>query len=94
MGYTRYVTLTGGVRLTPNPKVTLKGVLDKAIIRVFGPKIHRAITACHMRKELEEGNRVTECVSMILIGSSNKRAIINLSLSLKGGAQIRNKLYT
>ena len=95
VGRTRYITLPGGVRLTPNPEVTLRGVLDEAIIRVFGPEIHGAITACRMReKELEEGSRVTECVSMILTGSPDKGAIINLSLGLKGGAQIRKKLYT
>ncbi|KAH8772340.1 hypothetical protein BGZ57DRAFT_764040, partial [Hyaloscypha finlandica] len=95
VGHARYVTLTGGVRLTPNPEVTLKGVLDEAIILVFGPEVHGAITACGMRrKELEEGSRVTECVSMILTGSPDEGAIINLSLGLKGGAQIRNKLYT
>lgn len=95
VGHARYITLTGGAGLTPNPQITLKGVLDEAIIRVFGPEIRGAITACRMRKkELEEGNRVTECVSMILTGCPDKGAIINLSFGLKGGAQIRNKLYT
>jgi len=45
-------------------------------------------------KELEEGNRVTECVSMILTNSPSDAAIINLSLGLEGGVQIQNKLYT
>jgi len=95
VGHARYVILPGGVRLTPNPEVTLKGVLDEAIIHVFGSEIHGAITACRMRKkELEEGSPVTECVSMILTGSPDEGAIINLSLGLKGGAQIRKKLYT
>ncbi len=46
------------------------------------------------KKELEEGNRVIECVLMILTSSSSDRAIISLSLGVKGGVQIRNKLYT
>jgi hypothetical protein len=95
VGHTRYVILAGGVMLTPNPEVTLKGVLDEAIIDVFGSEIHGAITACRMRKkELEEGNLVTSCVSLILTGSPDEGAIINLCLGLKGGAQIREKLYT
>jgi len=94
-GEVRYVSLKEGVRLTPNPEITLKGVLDEAIIDVFGSEIHRAITACRMRrKELEEGNRVTECVSMILTSSSDEGAIINLSLGVEEGTQIREKLYT
>ncbi|KAG4417676.1 hypothetical protein IFR04_009179 [Cadophora malorum] len=94
-GEVRFVSLEGGVRLTPNPEITLKGVLDEAIIDVFGSEIHRAITACRMRrKELEEGNRVTECVSMILTSRSDEGAIINLSLGVEEGTQIREKLYT
>jgi hypothetical protein len=46
------------------------------------------------KKELEEGNCVTKCVLMILISSPSKGAIINLSLGLKRGVQIQNKLYT
>ncbi|KAF8846903.1 hypothetical protein BDZ45DRAFT_666419 [Acephala macrosclerotiorum] len=95
MGEVRHVVLNGGVRLTPNPEITLKGVLDEAIIRVFGPEIHRAITASRMRKkELEKGNHVTECVSMILTSSSGEGAIINLSLDMIGGARVQNKIYT
>jgi hypothetical protein len=95
VGQVQYISLKEGVRLTPNPEITLKGVLDKAIINVFGFKIHRAIrTCCIRKKELEEGNRVIECVLMILISSLSKGAIISLSLSLEGGVQIQNKLYT
>jgi hypothetical protein len=94
-GQVWYVSLKEGVRLTPNPEITLKGVLDEAIIDVFGSEIHRAIRTCRMReKELEEGNRVTECVSMILTSSPSEGAIISLSLGLEGGVQIQNKLYT
>lgn len=95
VGEVRHAVLNERVRLTPNPEITLKGVLDEAIIRVFGPEIHRAITASRMRKkELEEGNYVTECVSMILTSSSGEGAIINLSLDMIGGARIQNKIYT
>jgi hypothetical protein len=86
VGQVRYVVLKEGVRLIPSSEIALKGVLDKAIIRVFGPEIHGAITASRMRKkELEEGNHATEYVSMILTSSSSEGAIINLSLDLKAG---------
>lgn len=95
VGQVRYVGLKDGVRLTPNPEITLKGVMDEAIIDVFGSEIHGAITTCRMReKEVEEGNNVTECVSMILTSKPSDGAIINLSLGLKCGFQIQNKLYT
>ena len=73
----------------PNPKITLKGALDKAIISIFSPKIHRVIIASYIyKRELEEGNYITKYVLIILISSSNKGAIINLSIGLEGGAQI------
>jgi len=88
-GQVRYVSLKEGVRLTPNPEITLKGVLDKAIIDVFGSEIYGAITACCMRKkELGEGNSATECISMILTSNLSEGAIINLSLGLEEGIQI------
>jgi hypothetical protein len=86
VGHVWYVTLIGGVRLTPNPEITLKGVSVEAIICVFDPEIHEAITASRMRKkELKEGNDLIEGVLMILTGSSDEGAIINLSLGVKGG---------
>ena len=63
-------------------KATLKGVLDKAIIKVFSLKIYNIITENLIcKRELEEGKLIIECVLIILI---KNRAIINLSLSLKG----------
>lgn len=94
-GQVRYVVLNEGAKLLPSPEMTLKGALDEAIVRTLGPEIHGAIQASRMRrKELEEGNNVTECVSMMLTSRPNEGAIINLSLGLKGGAQIQKKLYT
>jgi hypothetical protein len=97
MGF-RHLILGKGVRLTSNtsnPEITLKGVRDEAIIHVFGPEIYRAITASRMRKrELEEErNCATECVSMIFTSKSGEGAYINLCLDLKGGLEIRDKLY-
>jgi len=88
-----HVVLKEGITLIiPHSEATLKGVLDEAIIKVFGPEIHDAITESPIRRrELEEKKGVTECFSMIL---TKNGAIINLSLGLKGGLQIQNKLYT
>jgi len=70
----------------PNPKVTLKGVLDKAVINIFGFKIYNVITTCSLcKRELEEGSLITNYVLIILTSSLNKGAIINLSLSLEKG---------
>lgn len=78
----------------PNPEVILKGILDKAIILIFSPEVYRAITIYSIyKKELEKGSHITEYILIILIDSPNKGAIIKLFLSLKGGIQIRNKLY-
>jgi hypothetical protein len=95
MGHIRSIILPGGVRLTLFPEVKLSGVKDKAIIRVFGPVIYEAVLLSRGRKEeLERGIHLTEGLSMILISSSSKRAIINLSLLVKGGFKIHEKLYT
>jgi hypothetical protein len=90
----RHVGLSGGVRMAPHPEISLKGVLDAAIIDVFGHEIYRAIAACRMREmELDEGSAATECVSMTITSDPNEGAIINLALGLEEGTQIREKLY-
>jgi hypothetical protein len=88
-----HVVLNEGTTLIiPNSEITLKGVPDVAIFKVFGPEIYDAITECPIhRRELAEEKRVTECVSLIL---TKNGAIINLSLGLERGFQIQNKLYT
>lgn len=93
----RHLTLAKGVKLTSNvsnPEITLKGVRDEAIIRILGPEIHEAIIASRMRKrELEEGNSATECVSMIFTCKSGEGAYMNVCIALEGGLRIRDKLY-
>ncbi|KAH8770260.1 hypothetical protein BGZ57DRAFT_765278, partial [Hyaloscypha finlandica] len=82
-----YIILKEGITLIIlYSKVTLKGVLDKAIIKVFSPKIYDIITENPIyKRELEERKLIIEYISIILI---KNRAIINLSLGLKGGLQI------
>ncbi|TGO54957.1 hypothetical protein BCON_0099g00220 [Botryotinia convoluta] len=81
----------GPTLVIPNSEATLKGVEDIAILKVFGPEIHDAISECPVRRrELADGKRITECVSVIL---TKNEAIVNLSLGLERGLQIQNKLY-
>lgn len=47
------------------------------------------ITYCIHRKKLEDGNFVTKYILIILISAFNKGAIINLSLGVEEGTQIR-----
>jgi hypothetical protein len=64
-------------------KATLKGVLNKAIIKVLSLKIYNIITENLIyKRELEEGKLIIECVLIIL---TKNGAIINLFLNLKGG---------
>jgi len=76
-----------------NPEFNLKGVRDQTIYDVFGGEILRAITESKMRKKelKEQGDCATDCVSMII---PKKGAYINLCLDLKGGVEIKDKLYT
>ncbi|KAL4958926.1 uncharacterized protein BDV14DRAFT_23145 [Aspergillus stella-maris] len=88
-----HVVVNGGITLImPNSEITLKGVLDEAIIKVFGHDIYGAISTSRVRtREFDQEKLVTECVSMILTKTG---AFINLSLGLEGAVQIQNKLYT
>ena len=87
-----HVVLNEGITLIiPNSEATLKGVKDDAVMEIFGSEIYGAITDSPVRRrELAEGKRVTECVSMIFTKTG---AIINLFLGLEGGLQLQNKLY-
>ncbi|KAF2452526.1 hypothetical protein BDY21DRAFT_260383, partial [Lineolata rhizophorae] len=47
VGYVLHVVLENGMALTTETsEVTLKGVEDKTVNKVFGPKIHGAIKEC------------------------------------------------
>lgn len=63
-------------------EATLKGTLDKTINKVFSPEIYNVIIKNFIyRRELEKGKRITEYIFIIV---TKNKAIINLSLSLKG----------
>ncbi|ORX94400.1 hypothetical protein BCR34DRAFT_499290 [Clohesyomyces aquaticus] len=85
-----HVVLENGMTLTTETsEVILKGVEDDAINKVFGPEIHGAINECLVRRR--ETRRATECVSMIF---TKNGAFISLSLGIRAGLQIQNKLCT
>lgn len=91
----RQVVLEHGVRLVPNPEITLQGVQKEAIIKVLGAEIYEAIKASRVCEEEQQQKptRATRCVSMIIPSNPHLGAIINLNLSLKGGSRVRDKLY-
>lgn len=94
----RHLILGNGVRLTSNvsdPEVILKGVRAKDIVHVFGLDIYETISASKLRrKELEDDNNgSTDCVSMSFRCQSCEGALINLCMDLKGGLEMRDKLY-
>ncbi|KAF1993154.1 hypothetical protein P154DRAFT_97481 [Amniculicola lignicola CBS 123094] len=80
----------GMVQIIPHSEFTLKGVLDDDVVAVFGAKIHSAIAECPVRaRELAEGKRRTECVSMTF---SKDEGTISLTMGLETGVLIQNKL--
>jgi hypothetical protein len=46
------------------------------------------------KQEAEEGNKLTECVLVVILERPHDRLIINLSLGNEEGNRIRKKLYT
>jgi hypothetical protein len=92
--HVRYVVLPGGVRLLPNPEITLQGCQTEAIAKLFGPEVDGAVKASPVRRqEVKQETRATGCVSMTITRSSNEGAFINLNLGLTEGSEIRDKLY-
>lgn len=88
----RYIGIDNGPTLiVPISESTMKGVNEEAITKVFGVEIHGAIRDSPVRRrEIEQGKRLTECVSMII---TEEGAIVNLSLDLDRGIKISRKLY-
>ncbi|KAK6088933.1 haloacid dehalogenase-like hydrolase [Seiridium cupressi] len=88
----RCVISSAGARLTIlNPDVTMTGARNETLLEVFGPELYQAIHESSIRKrELEVHKQKTECVS---ISFTDGGAILNLSLSLKAGIDIQNKLF-
>lgn len=82
----------GIVSVTEYPDITLKGVSDQDVERIFGSKMRKAIDECPIREmEIIAGRRMTECVSMTL---AKEGAMINLALGLETGLTIFRQLFS
>ncbi|KAH6953739.1 hypothetical protein BKA56DRAFT_604803 [Ilyonectria sp. MPI-CAGE-AT-0026] len=94
-GGIREVVLQDGARLIPSPQVILQGSHSDAVSKVFGSETAGAIAAAPFRRrEILEGTRATRCVTMTIFRESDKTALITLTLGLREGFQIHDKLYT
>lgn len=93
-GETREVVLQDGARLLPNPHVVLQGSHSDAVSEIFGPETAAAIAAAPFRRrERVAGTRATRCVTMTISRESCMPATITLTLGLREGFEIFNKLY-
>ncbi|KAL2129657.1 hypothetical protein VTI74DRAFT_7491 [Chaetomium olivicolor] len=90
----RYLIQPTGLRVIPSPDLVLRGCRRDVILDVFGHDVETAIKASPAyREEAEQGNPLTECVSMTISHRAKDGAVINLSLDQKEGVRVRVKLY-
>jgi len=93
-GEHRYLILPTGLRILPSPDLVLRGCKRDVILEVFGRDITTAIMASPAYKEeAEQGNPLTECVTMTISNKAKDGAVINLSLDEKEGFRVKAKLY-
>ncbi|KID83763.1 hypothetical protein MGU_08954 [Metarhizium guizhouense ARSEF 977] len=90
----RYLILPTGLRIIPSTDLVLRGCKRDVIPEVFGFDLHNAIKASPAYKEeAEQGNPLTECVTMTISHRASDGAIINLSLDEKEAFRVKGKLY-
>jgi hypothetical protein len=90
----RYLIQPTGLRVIPCPDLVLRGCRRDVISEVFGHDVETAIKASPAyREEAEQGNPLTECVTMTVSNRAEDGAVINLSLDQKEGVRVRMKLY-
>lgn len=80
-----------GFIIKPNTELILKDTQDSNISNIFSPEIYLALIKRTILKPELVGGEVTQGVLIVLY--SSKKAVINLSLDLKGGISIRHKIY-
>ena len=87
--------VTNGVRLTPNPKLSLVGARNEAILELFGPGIFGAVkTSSTYQRDRQQAIIPTRCILMHPDGDPRLGAAIELNLGLKEGFQIAHQLYS
>ncbi|PSN59587.1 hypothetical protein BS50DRAFT_507975 [Corynespora cassiicola Philippines] len=90
----RYLIFPSGLRVIPSPDLILRGCKRHAMLEWLGHDIDTAIrTSPAFKEEAEQGNPLTECISMTISNRATESAVINLSLDEKEGVRIRKKLY-
>ncbi|KAM4060854.1 hypothetical protein HRG_001623 [Hirsutella rhossiliensis] len=91
IGSVRRIVLKEGITvIVPGTEVTLKGVEEDTILKVFGSEMLDAVKESSVRgEEISQGVSATECVSMIV---TEDGAIVSLALGLARGLQIQRKL--
>lgn len=90
----RYVYLSGGSRVVPNPRLTLRDCRIDMLPPILGSTITDAILATQAcQGDLEEGRDRTNCVTMVVPRSADKVADVYALLDLENGAMLRDRLY-
>ncbi|KAF5126253.1 hypothetical protein E5D57_010949 [Metarhizium anisopliae] len=90
----RYVCLSGGAKILPNPKFTIRGSRLNVISEVFGREITSAVAASPAyQEELKQWRGRTDCVWMVISHKANDKAQLCLSMELFEGTLIQRKLY-
>lgn len=89
----RYICLPGGAQVVPNSKFTLRGCRHDIISSMFGLETYRAVMAspaCQVEAKL--GHDTTVCISMVISQGADDVAVVFLSLGLREGTLIAEKL--
>lgn len=90
----RYVCLPGGAKVLPNPHFTLRGCQRDIISSFFGREMSRGIEESPTyQDEIKRACACTDCVSMVISQRSQDGAILFLSLGLREGTLLSEKLY-
>lgn len=90
-GEARELVLDGGTRARIN---WLVGSPSERVLEIFGCEIATAIEQAPFRRlEVLDGTDATRCVTMSDFTDSGKGAMITLSLGLRAGSKIYEKLF-
>lgn len=90
----RYIILSSGSKILPNPKFTLQGCPFAIMPSVFGVDASKAMaTSPKYQEDNNEWRDTTDCVSMEISLRADEGAVIYVSMGLWEGTRIREKLY-
>ena len=93
-GGLRYLLLPNGSQVLPNPNFSLRGCQHSACCAVFGRELSDGIVASpQCQDDIKQGRDYTDSVSMMISHSAYEGGTIFVTLGLKEGSVIRDKLY-